>query len=224
MAICPACRKEIDAFATRCPYCTTAFDKSSAQRIIDEFVSAIESIISVPIAIIAFLYNGLMWIICKSIIITLSDDAINSIFTGYKYKKEKDSFLKEKIEELVIRIFYSIFGIVAFIVVAVFLYNDIVKNPNHSIHNKSHIETSNQNKYTSDDGAYYKYDLNYNGAILTASDHTIYIGKDCDAYSPQYGSGTWSWNSSGFYLKIGNYSFYFSNQKIDANQGGSCHS
>ncbi|HFU76723.1 MAG TPA: hypothetical protein ENK66_10810 [Arcobacter sp.] len=37
---------------------------------------------------------------------------------------------------------------------------------------------------------------NQHGFVLKSSSSTLYLGKDCDAMSPEYGDGEWSWNSS----------------------------
>ncbi|PRZ48000.1 hypothetical protein [Tritonibacter scottomollicae] len=39
---------------------------------------------------------------------------------------------------------------------------------------------------------------NNNGAVLRSSGVTLYLGKDCDAYSPQFGQGLWGWANAGF--------------------------
>lgn len=37
---------------------------------------------------------------------------------------------------------------------------------------------------------------NEHGFVLKSSSSTLYLGKDCDAMSPEYGDGKWFWNSS----------------------------
>lgn len=37
---------------------------------------------------------------------------------------------------------------------------------------------------------------NEHGFVLKSSNKTLYLGKDCDAISPQYGNGEWYWNGS----------------------------
>lgn len=47
--------------------------------------------------------------------------------------------------------------------------------------------------------------LNENGAIITSQTlgATVYIGKSCDAQSPQFGAGRWQWNDSGWEVDVG---------------------
>ena len=46
---------------------------------------------------------------------------------------------------------------------------------------------------------------NTNGVVMTSAsrDATIYLGKDCDAMSPQYGNGAWTYSNAGWALKVG---------------------
>lgn len=44
----------------------------------------------------------------------------------------------------------------------------------------------------------YSAEINDSGAILKSGDTTLYLGKDCDAYSPQFGQGSWGWANAGF--------------------------
>ena len=52
----------------------------------------------------------------------------------------------------------------------------------------------------------WKLALNENGAIITsqALGTTVYLGKSCDAQSPQYGTGHWQWNDAGWEVDVGN--------------------
>ncbi len=44
----------------------------------------------------------------------------------------------------------------------------------------------------------YTAEVNEDGAILQSQSTILYLGKDCDAFSPQYGAGTWGWANAGF--------------------------
>lgn len=44
----------------------------------------------------------------------------------------------------------------------------------------------------------YSAEINDNGAILRSKGTTLYLGKDCDAYSPKFGQGSWAWANAGF--------------------------
>lgn len=46
--------------------------------------------------------------------------------------------------------------------------------------------------------------FNQHGVILKEKGHTIYIGKDCDTYSPTLGTGHWSWNNYGWSVGMEN--------------------
>ena len=93
------------------------------------------------------------------------------------------------------------------------------------------IDTPGQGGYAADQnsgyvdslGIDYQYQRNTNGAVLRSSVATIYLGKDCDAVSPQYGNGTWSWANGGFLISFENgNSLGFPRQEIDAGNGMAC--
>ncbi|MCG7626494.1 hypothetical protein MHM88_01650 [Epibacterium sp. MM17-32] len=53
--------------------------------------------------------------------------------------------------------------------------------------------------YKLSDGRHeYSVEKNKNGAILRSAGVTLYLGKDCDAYSPEFGQGRWAWANAGF--------------------------
>lgn len=53
--------------------------------------------------------------------------------------------------------------------------------------------------YKHSDGRHeYSVERNQNGAVLRSPNATLYLGKDCDAYSPEYGRGRWGWANAGF--------------------------
>lgn len=43
---------------------------------------------------------------------------------------------------------------------------------------------------------------NEHGFILKSSDTTLYLGKSCDATSPQYGTGEWSWKDNEIIVSL----------------------
>ncbi len=44
---------------------------------------------------------------------------------------------------------------------------------------------------------------------------TIYLGRNCDASSKEYGKGRWSWANGGFWVKFKNEEFDFGRQELD---------
>jgi hypothetical protein len=46
-------------------------------------------------------------------------------------------------------------------------------------------------------GTLYTMTKNRNGIVLKSNKAILYLGKNCDAYSPQYGKGTWGWANGG---------------------------
>lgn len=40
------------------------------------------------------------------------------------------------------------------------------------------------------------------GVVLKSIESTIYLGNNCDAYSPQYGGGAWAWANGGVSIKF----------------------
>lgn len=52
---------------------------------------------------------------------------------------------------------------------------------------------------------------NANGVVMasTRRNAVIYLGKSCDAMSPQYGNGTWSYGNAGWGVKVGGEQFNF---------------
>ena len=71
-------------------------------------------------------------------------------------------------------------------------------------------------RYVSAEGHTYEYSLNDHGGVLTSvwpvarflgfgagttverGTETIYLGRDCDAFSEHLGYGTWGWANGGF--------------------------
>lgn len=52
------------------------------------------------------------------------------------------------------------------------------------------------------DGTVYALQINNHGARLNSSRDTLYLGRDCDASSPQYGRGSWGWANGGFVVQF----------------------
>lgn len=58
----------------------------------------------------------------------------------------------------------------------------------------------NKSTYVTTKGTEFKTIINKHGAVLKSKSFTIYLGKDCDVSSPQFGEGTWKRDKGGFYL------------------------
>ena len=94
--------------------------------------------------------------------------------------------------------------------------------------------------YVSSEGHQYRHSLNPNGAVLNSlypvarftgtgastrvvtGTETLFLGRDCDAFSEVLGNGTWSWANGGFVVVFGQKSIGFPRQEIDANNGLNC--
>ncbi|MGB4812074.1 MAG: hypothetical protein WBP13_06290 [Methylophilaceae bacterium] len=76
--------------------------------------------------------------------------------------------------------------------------------------------------YIDSRGNQYTSAANANGVILKSSDIMIYLGKSCDASSPKYGKGTWSWANGGFVVEFNNASIGFPRQEIKIDNNGGC--
>lgn len=76
--------------------------------------------------------------------------------------------------------------------------------------------------YTAGDGVKFSATYNENGAILKSKRSTIYMGKNCDASSPEHGTGTWNWGSKGFKIDFTGKSIGFPKQKIDIGDNDKC--
>lgn len=94
--------------------------------------------------------------------------------------------------------------------------------------------------YISGEGHQYRLSRNENGAVLQSlypvarftgsgaemqvetGSETLYLGRDCDAFSKVLGQGTWSWANGGFVIEFGSHRIGFPRQEIDAGQGAKC--
>lgn len=63
---------------------------------------------------------------------------------------------------------------------------------------------------------------NRDGMVLRSRAGTIYLGRECDAYSARYGRGRWEWANGGFAVRFRSTSIRFPRQEIDAGQGLNC--
>ena len=86
--------------------------------------------------------------------------------------------------------------------------------------------------YISSDGDEFTVKYNSSGAVLTSIHRkhfiennasgriiskrlVIYIGVSCDAFSENYGDGTWEWANGGFVIHFQSKDFGFPRQEID---------
>lgn len=56
--------------------------------------------------------------------------------------------------------------------------------------------------YVDGSGIEYTMTKNEHGVILKSNKATLYLGKSCDAYSPQFGKGTWAWANGGVMVDL----------------------
>ncbi len=76
--------------------------------------------------------------------------------------------------------------------------------------------------YVDGSGVEYAFALDADGAVLTSGAATIYLGKACDAVSPELGTGTWGWANGGFSIEFPSASIGFPRQEIDVGNDGGC--
>ena len=67
---------------------------------------------------------------------------------------------------------------------------------------------------TTGKGVYYKEYYNEHGIKLTSYRDIIYLGKSCDSYSPQYGSGTWRQFNGGIKVYFYDRTIGFPRQQV----------
>lgn len=56
--------------------------------------------------------------------------------------------------------------------------------------------------YQTTDGTEFETKFNKNGAVLKSKSSTLYLGKNCDVSSPEYGNGEWEWANAGFQVRF----------------------
>lgn len=71
------------------------------------------------------------------------------------------------------------------------------------------------------DGSNQSYTIskNQHGVTLTSKKTTIHLGNKCDAYSPQYGKGTWGWANGGLMVELGTKQIGFPRQESPFGDG-----
>lgn len=57
---------------------------------------------------------------------------------------------------------------------------------------------------TTGQGVYYQEFYNKHGVRLTSNKEVIYLGRSCDAYSPKWGSGSWTQSNGGILVTFNN--------------------
>ena len=84
-------------------------------------------------------------------------------------------------------------------------------------------DASGGSDYADSLGVSYRYERNANGAVLRSSAATIYLGKNCDAASPEHGNGSWAWANGGFKITFQDGTeLGFPRQEIDAGNEANC--
>ncbi|MCB1491258.1 MAG: hypothetical protein KDJ77_05580 [Rhodobiaceae bacterium] len=72
--------------------------------------------------------------------------------------------------------------------------------------------------YTASDGVEYAATPNAHGVVLEPRDAggagKLYLGKACDAFSEDYGKGTWGWANGGFGADFPDFEIRFPRQEV----------
>lgn len=94
--------------------------------------------------------------------------------------------------------------------------------------------------YVSSEGHQYQYSQNADGAVLKSlypvarfqgtgamtevitGIETLYLGRDCDAFTKIHGQGSWAWANGGFTIEFDGHRIGFPRQEIDASNNGNC--
>lgn len=96
-------------------------------------------------------------------------------------------------------------------------------------------------QYLSTDGALFAFEKNQHGAVLTSVEpkdaplivndagapridvgDVLYLGRSCDAFSQEFGDGSWSWTNGGFIVEFPGIRVAFPGQAIDVAPGNRC--
>ena len=95
-------------------------------------------------------------------------------------------------------------------------------------------------EYFSMDGDLFAFEENRHGAVLTSIEPTsdilpttdvapktkvgdiVYVGRSCDAFSKEFGEGSWSWSNAGFIVEFPDLRLAFPGQAIDIVSGNGC--
>ena len=75
---------------------------------------------------------------------------------------------------------------------------------------------------TDESGTEYNVDKNRHGAVLKSKQATLYLGKDCDAFSPQYGKGSWKWANTDTWVNLEKKEFKFLHQTDLSHNDSKC--
>ena len=76
--------------------------------------------------------------------------------------------------------------------------------------------------YTDDSGEIYVYSRNNNGFVLNSNNTALFLGKSCDAYSPQYGNGNWGWTNGGIFIHLPSKNIIFGQHQELLENDGRC--
>ena len=78
--------------------------------------------------------------------------------------------------------------------------------------------------YAGSDGQRYSSAPNSSGVVMRAANGiTLYLGRSCDAFSPQYGAGSWSWANGGFTVRFPRKTIGFGRQELfEMQNDGEC--
>lgn len=96
-------------------------------------------------------------------------------------------------------------------------------------------------QYLSNDGVLFDFEENEHGAVLTSVEpkdgplvlndaatpridvgDVLYLGRSCDAFSLEFGDGSWNWTNGGFIIDFPGLRVAFPGQAIDVVPGNRC--
>lgn len=79
-----------------------------------------------------------------------------------------------------------------------------------------------QSTFMTGSGVIYTLSLNQHGGVLSAENDKLYLERNCDAYSPEHGKGSWGWANGGFIITFEALSVGFPRQEIDIGHQYNC--
>jgi hypothetical protein len=84
------------------------------------------------------------------------------------------------------------------------------------------VYASAASSYVDGHGNTYAATFNPHGAVLKSNTATLYLGRACDAYSPQHGKGTWGWANGGILVTFESTTIGFPRQEIEIDSRHKC--
>lgn len=163
------------------------------------------------------------------------DDKKQAEFAKAFQRPEKSLFAKTHNDKIVLP-FLTLLGIAGAVFPGVLTalvdrnQSTVAVQPTQKISESARVRAENSTKsstntsvtYTDSEGGDYSLSKNDSGAVLKSPDATLYLGKNCDASSPQYGKGHWEWANGGFFVDLERKRIGFTRQEIDVGNDDHC--